>query len=46
VFNHAHHVEGNHIAKRDLAGFVALDELLINQDRAAPSGQAQNERPL
>jgi hypothetical protein len=41
-----YHVEGNHITERDLAGFVALDKMLIDQDGAASCGQAQHERPL
>jgi hypothetical protein len=41
-----YHIEGNHIAERDIASLVPLDQILVYQDRAAASGQAQDERPL
>ncbi len=34
------------MTERDLASFVALDKMLIDQDRAATSGQAQDKGPL
>jgi hypothetical protein len=43
---YSYHVEGDHILEGNLAGFVALHELLVYQDRAAASGQAQDKRPL
>jgi hypothetical protein len=41
-----YHVEGDHIAERDVANLVALNEMLIDQDRAASSWQTQYEWPL
>jgi len=40
------HIESDHIAKRYLTSFVALHKMLVNQDWAAPSRQAQNKRSL
>jgi hypothetical protein len=42
----SYHVESDHILEGNLAGFVALDKLLVDQNRAATSGQAQDEGPL
>jgi hypothetical protein len=38
-----YHVESDHIAERDLSGFVALNEPFVYQNWTASSGQAQNE---
>ena len=37
----SHHVKGNHIAERDVASLVPLDQTLVDQDRATASRQAQ-----
>lgn len=37
------HVEGDDIAKGDVAGFVSLHEVLIYQDWTASGGQAQHK---
>jgi hypothetical protein len=42
----SYHIKGNHIAERDFTGFMALDKMLVDQDGAASSRQAQNERSL
>jgi hypothetical protein len=39
----SYHIKGNHIAERDFTGFVALNKMLVNQDRTASSRQAQDE---
>jgi hypothetical protein len=41
-----YHVESDHIAERYFASFVALNEVLVDQDGATSRGQAQNERLL
>jgi len=38
-----YHIERDHIAERDLASFVALNETLVHQNWTASSGQAQNK---
>jgi hypothetical protein len=35
----SYHVERDHIAEGDLARFVALDKMLVDQDRTAASRQ-------
>jgi len=42
----SYHVKGDDIAERDLASLVALNQMLVDQDRTAPRRQAQNKRPL
>ena len=39
----SYHIEGNHIAERDLASFVAVNEVLVDQDGTASCRQAQDE---
>ena len=41
-----YHIECNDMAERDLASFVALDKMLIDQDRAASGRQAQYKGTL
>ena len=36
--NCPYHIESNHIAKGDLASFVALNKMLVDQDWAASGG--------
>jgi len=35
----SYHIKRDHIAEGDLARFVALYKMLVDQDRAAPSRQ-------
>jgi hypothetical protein len=42
----SYHVKGNHIVERDFTGFVALHKMLVDQDGAASSRQAENEGSL
>jgi hypothetical protein len=44
--NGSYHVKRDHITEGDFARFVAPYEMLVDQHRAAPSGQAQDKRPL
>jgi hypothetical protein len=44
--NGSYHVERDHITEGDFARFVAPYEMLVDQHRAAPSGQAQDKRLL
>jgi hypothetical protein len=44
--NISYHIEGDHIAKGDLARLVPLDKMLVDEHRATASGQAKYEWPL
>jgi hypothetical protein len=42
----SYHIKGNHIVERDFTGFVALDQMFVDQDGTASSRQAQDEGSL
>jgi hypothetical protein len=42
----AYHVKGDHIAERYFASFVALNKILVDQNRAASRRQAKDKGSL